>query len=272
MESRKFGEDKASQQTGSQGCSSILQDSSVNPKTLQYQRSTKRLINRYEAMTPEPHSIVMSSVRSSRGLDPPKLVLHPFGGKKGKGNSPIRQSIRNFLSVFKKGKIPGMEKEDTAMLVTSTRSISPGYDILAAELPPEPSGLVAIKPHKLSVLHSGPLLYLSSSSSLPSHFSSPIFPVWTTCTVTLNTDDILITWLTAGGNPSVHTISLTQCTDVRSLSLSQISLDEKALLPSNGDVDGLKVFEILFEGQGKCREVFAASSVQERSRWVSALW
>jgi hypothetical protein len=79
----------------------------------------------------------------------------------------------------------------------------------------------------------------------------------------------VITWLTTHGNPFIHTIRLSNCTDVRSLSSQQLDAEECALLPK-GDTKEPKVFEILFEG--KAREKFAATSVRERAEWVSAIW
>jgi cytochrome oxidase Cu insertion factor (SCO1/SenC/PrrC family) len=79
---------------------------------------------------------------------------------------------------------------------------------------------------------------------------------------------MLITRLSPRGNPSTHIIDLTTCADVCSLALSQISANERALLPDKGA--GLKVFDIQFEGTRK--EMFAATSVQQRAGWVSAIW
>jgi hypothetical protein len=100
--------------------------------------------------------------------------------------------------------------------------------------------------------------------------ASSILPVWTSCNITLHTPHILITWYTIHGNPSTHVLPLDGCTDVRSISLNRLDLDEKALLPTQTDQSEPKVFELLFEGRRK--EKFAASSSQERARWVSAIW
>jgi hypothetical protein len=248
------------------GCRSIPQHTSSMLKGLQHQRSTKQLISRYEAMTPKPLSIAKPYKRSSQGLNPPKTLSSPFQGK-GKGHSPIRHSIRNFLSVFKRGRVVSTEKANSRpdQPVDADRNVSTNSPARLADL-------ATVSSQEPLVLHSGSLLHLSRSSSPQPHAVPHILPVWTTCTAILTATNIRITWLTSRGNPSIQNISLLQCTDVRSLALCQINPDEKALLPANGEsnVEDLKVFEILFEGQRS--ERFAASSVQERAKWVSILW
>jgi hypothetical protein len=117
-----------------------------------------------------------------------------------------------------------------------------------------------------TAIRSGPLLYLSRDLTNP--LASLILPVWTSCTATLHRKHMLITWISSSANPSTYVIDLTNCADVRSLSLNQISANEQALLPNKGA--GMKVFDIQFEGSHK--EKFACASTQERAGWVSAIW
>lgn len=236
--------------------------------TLQHQRSTKLLISRYESMdkgisraAPAGKAPDVAPSRASRKVSTASGGISAW--KKDK--SPIRQSFRNLFSAFKKGK--GVIKD---RVLSSTRyisgDVSPRSSSFAGDpfLAQDTSGS-----ERVSVpLYSGPLLYLSRSTE--SSLTSPILPVWTACTATLEGGSIFITWLTAQGNPSTHIVSLSECADVRSLALSEINPDERALLPVTADSEDLRVFEVLFEG--KAREKFAARSVQERAGWVSAIW
>jgi len=121
----------------------------------------------------------------------------------------------------------------------------------------------------------GVLLYLSQC---PDNLRSSQSPVWLPCTVTLEEDvqSIRISWSDPSSQEegSTHIVSLARCADVRSLVASQ--LEERDLtIPLVGckdeiRVEDFKVFEILFEG--KEREKFAARTVRERARWVSAIW
>lgn len=219
---------------------------------LQRHRSTKLLIDRYESMNRglADHP----SLSSSR----PKQTLSSQSSNK-KDRSPIRQSICNLFSVFKKVNVVGKFKSDQ-----NTSIVDRPEQALYTSASPSVFDFKPLPPVKRKT---GPLLYLARTSHLSS--SLPILPVWTTCTATIETNMILISWLTAHGNPSIYTISLSNCTDVRSLSSQQLDAEERALLPK-GDTKELKVFEILFEG--RTREKFAATSVQERAEWVSAIW
>lgn len=237
--------------------------------TLQHQRSTKLLISRYESMdqgisraAPAGKEPDIAPSRVSR-----KVSTGGISAWK-KDRSPIGQSFRNLFSAFKKGK--GVIKD---RVLSSTRYISgdlsprsssfAGDPFLAQDTP----GSERV-PDKPVPPYSGPLLYLSRSTDSP--MASTMLPVWTACTATLEGGNILITWFTVQGNPSTHIISLSECADVRSLALSEINPDERALLPVTADSEDLRVFEVLFEG--KAREKFAARSVQERAGWVSAIW
>jgi hypothetical protein len=226
-----------------------------SPQNLQRHRSTKLLIDRYESMSGAQPVYSQSSFHGAKalssGLGPSKFSI---SNKKDK--SPIRQSLRNLFSVFKKVNITGKAKAEERTLATYRP------DHVLPILPS--SSVLGFEPMKLA----GPLLYLSRMSQ-PSA-SSPTLPVWTTCTASVETGKIVISWLTTQGNPSIHTIQLSNCTDVRSLSSQQLDAEERALLPREDGTEELKVFEILFEG--KAREKFAATSVHERAEWVSAIW
>jgi hypothetical protein len=248
---------------------------------LQRHRSTKQLINRYEAMeisalpSRSPRTPVRETARTTVAVSPAhvRTSLAFRSGIKNKKTSPMRHSFRNFLSVFTKNK--HSIREETVRAPTTKR-----MDVIHHTTPQTSSddpftvpniitkGLIAekIACNTPTALRSGPLLYLFQCSTNP--LASLILPVWTSCTATLHRKHILITWLSPHGNPFTHVIDLTSCTDVRSLALSQISADEQALLPDKGA--GLKVFDIQFEGNRK--EKFACSSVQDRAGWVSAIW
>lgn len=205
-----------------------------------------------------PSQISRSSSRADHGgplaLPRPTLPSHK------KDKSPLRQSFRNLFSVFKKTNTLGKGKwEDGGPSLSNYRkeSLPIVLDTPGMSAPP------VLRSRSRQMTSS--LLYLSRIPSL----SNSILPVWTTCTVTLESDRIVISWLTPHGNPSTHSIPLSHCSDVRSLSLQQLDHDEAALLPK-GATEDLKLFEILFEG--KAREKFAATSVRERAGWVSAIW
>jgi hypothetical protein len=241
-----------------------IMDARKNSGALQHQRSAKALISRYESMS------------SSRSIRPPPRLLGPpkktrSSSPINKDKSPIRQSFRNLFGVFRKGNALAKDKTSRSTgippIIGSRKS-----NLLPSQLAsPNPvvlpqAGIGKVDDSQPSAKpYSGTLLYLSRVSS-----SSLILPVWTVCTASLQKDHILVKWITAHGNPSYHSISLADCGDVRSLALSQISPDERALLPSKGDPEDLRVFEILFEGRP--REKFAATSAHERAGWVSAIW
>ncbi|KAG1839045.1 hypothetical protein DFJ58DRAFT_813212 [Suillus subalutaceus] len=234
--------------------------------TVQRRQSAKQLIDRYESI---------SRVEPSTARRPPSAArFHGVSLSRSVGKGKRRSlsaSLRNFLSVFqkgRKGKDGDDQEEDIPIVVVDAPSMAQIPSIYTESAPlPHDTGTVVLSAGKVSTLHSGALLYLSMPSSST---TSTILPVWTSCDVTLHTLHIVITWYTIYGNPSTHVLSLDGCTDVRSISLNRLDLDEKALLPTQTDQSEPKVFELLFEGRR--REKFAASSSQERARWVSAIW
>ena len=241
--------------------------------------TTKELIGRYESLSTE-------GVRSGRRKHSPspsvagQHIAEPqIEEKRGKGRSPIRQSFRNLLSVFgKRGKTareaslhvsdlleeseeyrsPGSKYEDASPSVP-TRSLP------TLQVPTE--GAHYLDPAACTTpiaLHSGRLHYLCNPV-LPDGL-----PVWIDCDVTLHSTHLVVTWRSNSGNPSSSLVHLPQCTDVRSLNVTDLDPVEASLLPAGADAGEWKIFELLFEG--RAREKFAVSSVKERAGWVSAVW
>ncbi|CCL99099.1 uncharacterized protein FIBRA_01113 [Fibroporia radiculosa] len=227
----------------------------ASPSGLSRRGTTKELIGRYESITSRSNSVTTAVTTDIT----PKVRpgAYPAIERKEKGRSPIRQSIRNILSVFKKNKSANSCKEQanfgspaytdlgrqrTASSDTRSSSVAPP---LKLNIPKERKdfSLCQTPLGPSHARHSGTLFYLSRPASPIIHS-------------------------TAHGNPSTDIISFKECTDVRSLSISELNLNEQRLLPS--DVGELKVFELLFEGRP--REKFAANSVPARATWVSAIW
>ncbi|KAG2345515.1 hypothetical protein BDR05DRAFT_988614 [Suillus weaverae] len=184
---------------------------------VQRRQSAKQLIDRYESISREEPSTARRPPSAARFLG--VSSSRSFG--KGKRRS-LSASLRNFLSVFqkgRKGKDGDDQEEDVPTVVVDAPSMAqiPSMYTESAPLPHDhDTGTVVLSAGKVSALHSD------------------------------------------------------GCTDVRSISLNRLDLDEKALLPTPTDQSEPKVFELLFEGHR--REKFAASSSQERARWVSAIW
>ncbi|KAG1732227.1 uncharacterized protein EDB91DRAFT_1302770 [Suillus paluster] len=235
--------------------------------TVQRRQSAKQLINRYESISREESSTARGPPSAARFLG-----ASPSSRSHGRGKRrSLSASLRNFLSVFqkgRKGKDADDSEEDVPAVVIDAPSMAhiPSMYTNNAAVTHD-AGAMVLSAGEVSALHSGALLYLSKSSS---PITSPILPVWTSCTVTLHTSHILITWYTVHANPSSHVIPLDGCTDVRSIALNRLDPDEKALLPNSTDKSEPKVFELLFEGRR--REKLTASSSRERARWVSAIW
>lgn len=236
-------------------------------------RTTKDLIGQYESMSsPDQYTRPGVPMIKQSSLAPPED--HDTPEKKGK-RSPIRQSFRNLLSAIgKKGKLV----KDFSNLLGTPESPDDGMhvaDLLAAPTRPTPlqiptsrhvstpSGVACTTP---SSLYTGELLYLDWPTSVGA------LPVWISCNVILHASHMLITWRTSSGNPSTSIITLAECADVRSLTMSDLDAHERELLPDNLGTSDLKPFELRFLGNSKAKEKFAASSVTDRSGWVSAVW
>lgn len=221
--------------------------------SLQHRGSTKQLIGRYESMNNSPPRLGESRfvyAYSGKPLAVPVQRASYVSQKKEK--SPIRRSFRNLFSVFKKA--TGGGKGGT-------------HD----DLPTVPPALSIFKNPSSSRptpgVFSGPLLYLWHPRYLS---EAPISPRWITCTAILENDRITIASTDPQSSPALHSIYLSRCSDVRSLTVQQLDPSENILLQQTKDIDELRVFEILFEG--RAREKFAATSVRERAGWVSAIW
>ncbi|KAJ7287578.1 hypothetical protein C8J57DRAFT_1284332 [Mycena rebaudengoi] len=226
---------------------------SNRPTSLHHQRSTKLLISRFESL---------SSASGSTPIPPVIRPLFPPFQDTKKEKSPIRQSFRNLLAVFKKGSgllahgrsnLKYLEDIQLAQGLPSAKSVS-GEDHFI------PTTAVTT-PH-----YAGSLFYLARSPDTSA--TPPVLPVWSFCTAALEGDTMNLTWPTT---PAARSILLKHCTDVHSLSPDQLDPEERALLPGDlKEIQDIKVFEILFEG--RAREKFATTSVRERARWVSAIW
>ena len=235
--------------------------------------TTKALIGRFEALEE------VASSRGSLGYGfPPadkrssSIRRSPSGERKDKGRLPIRESFRNLLSVFKRSK-PTLKdlpppRHARAPAPSPTKTDDAGLrkpDGLTLQIPQsgraDDDKIVCISPIEAHKGKAGPLLYLSRipGSDLP--------PIWMACNAQLHSTHILVTWDTPQGNPSPRLVPFTACTDVRSLTPSDLDPTERALLPAG---QTWKVFEIIFEG--RAGEKFAANSLTERATWVSAIW
>ncbi|KAJ7346568.1 hypothetical protein DFH08DRAFT_1080588 [Mycena albidolilacea] len=222
--------------------------------SLQHQRSTKLLINRFESLSEHgPASRVSVTPPTKSSLRAPKQLVE---SKKEK--SPIRQSLRNLFAVLKKSsglRVSKHKLEDTKSIQEPTA--------LSGDDP----FVISTKTYPVSQL-AGSLFYLAWSETSPA--SSCVLPVWTFCSAVLEGDTVHLTW---PKTPSTHSVFLKHCTDVRSRTLDELDPEERALLPGDVSKD-LKVFEILFDGRAgkEPGEKFATTSVRERARWVSAIW
>ncbi|KAJ2957775.1 hypothetical protein NUW54_g14574 [Trametes sanguinea] len=95
-----------------------------------------------------------------------------------------------------------------------------------------------ISPISAHTGNQGPLLYLCRTSP-PSHnhnhgeqqAGSDLPPIWMSCLAQLDTTHVLISWQTAQGNPTSRLVPFTACSDVRSLALSELGAEARALLP-----------------------------------------
>jgi hypothetical protein len=239
-------------------------------------RSTKELIKRFESISADnsPTSLSGHATRSTPGRihrGNPTLFTPP--AKVEKKTSPLRQSFRNLLSVFKKGKRLGKEKMEPNGPPSESgppvERVSPGLLKCENELDPftfhgrAPSSRICTSP--TYSLHRGPLLHLS-----PPVPTSSIFPVWVACDATLHGSHILLTSATTQGIQSTIVVSLRSCSDIKSLAPNEIAAEQRALLPSMEDSTDPKVFELSFDGKESQR--FAAPTVKDRAAWVSAIW
>ena len=245
----------------------------------QRRRSTKELIKRFESMSvddspkalPAHHGTRSTPAHTHRadvGLFTPRTQVE-------KKTSPLRQSFRNLLSVFKKGKRFGKEKVEPYIYPKETGRSFP--EERSSKIPPRakhdsdlfsPNGSLGsrICTSPTYSLHTGSLLHLSESTSA----SSPILPVWLPCDAVLHQSHILLTSATTQGIRRTEVVSLRACTDVKSLASGDIGAEQRALLPTIENSAVPKVFELVFDGKDK--QCFAVSTVKDRAAWISAIW
>jgi hypothetical protein len=255
----------------------LLKDNS-GPNDVRRRRSTKELIKRFESMNADNSPRAWSAHVTRNTPVRPRLAgtdLSTPPARAEKKTSPLRQSFRNLLSVFKKGRRFGKEKLESYSVPTAEPSS------LHKQMPSNPSeeerepdpftvdsgGLGSrICTSPTHSLHMGPLLHLSISAS-----SSPsILPVWIACDAVLHGSHVLLTTTTTQGIQSTAVVSLRACTDVKSLAPGEIGAEQTALLPAMENSTDPKVFELVFDGKENRR--FAAPTVKDRAAWVSAVW
>jgi hypothetical protein len=248
-------------------------------KDARRRRSTKELIKRFETMTvdnspkalpaPSTRGTPVRTHRAEVGLFTPRAQVE-------KKTSPLRQSFRNLLSVFKKGKRFGKEKVEPYMIHPKESGLS-FPDEKLSKIPPgakHESDLFAPNSGSLGSrictsptysLHTGPLLHLSQ----PTSASFQILPVWIPCDAVLHQSHILLTSATTQGIRRTDVVSLRACTDVKSLTSGDIGAEQRALLPTMENSAVPKVFELIFDGKETQR--FAVPTVKDRAAWVSAI-
>lgn len=232
----------------------------LNGPTLRRQ-STRQLIHRFESMTGATEMVQVArpsgSTRTSSGSDSRDMHRHflTVAPHKSKRRS-LSNSLRNFMSVFKKKKDKESDDDDHVP-PCHVPELNPEVPmpLPKSQMVSRPSGKeIALSPNRAGgSMVSGSLLYLSRPPSHP--------PVWMSCKVTLYNSRLLITWYTMHDTPSSHIIQLDGFMDVR-------SLNERVSRPENED--DLRSFELSFEGRP--RETFAATSSQDRARWIGAIW
>jgi hypothetical protein len=235
-------------------------------------RSTKELIKRFESISAD--NSPGNGARSTPGrIHRGNFSLFTPPAKVEKKTSPLRQSFRNLLSVFKKGRRLG--KENMESNGAPSESEPPVERVSSGPLKREhdsdpftfggggPSSRICASP--TYSLHRGSLLHLS-----PLTPASPILPVWVTCDAALHGSHILLTTATTQGIQSTVVVSLRACADIKSLAPNEIAAEQKALLPAMENSTDPKVFELFFDG--KESQLFAAPTVKDRAAWVSAIW
>lgn len=73
----------------------------------------------------------------------------------------------------------------------------------------------------------------------------------------------------ASRSPKYPSVSLKECTHVRSLTVAQLEDEERIFPPRNDGTNELKLFELVFRDKEK--EKFTTASVRQRANWVSAI-
>jgi hypothetical protein len=249
----------------------------LNDNDMRRRRSTKELIKRFESMSADncqkprpPHGARGAQGHTYRA----DVGLFTPPSRTERKTSPLRQSFRNLLSVFKKGKRYGKEKVEPYGVPKESEPSFPAKKLPialpAAHSEPDPfnhsSNGSRICTSPTYSLHTGALLHLSP----PTTASSPILPVWIPCDAVLHRSHILLTSATTQGIPRTDVVSLRACTDVKSLAASEIGTEQRAMLPTMENSANPRVFELIFDGKEGQR--FAVPTVKDRAAWVSAIW
>jgi hypothetical protein len=256
----------------------LLKENS-GPNDVRRRRSTKELIRRFESMNADNSPRARSAHGTRNTPVRPRLAatdLPTPPARVEKKTSPLRQSFRNLLSVFKKGRRFGKEKlESYTVPIAEPSSLHKHMPSNPTEKEREPDPFTVdngglgsrICTSPTHSLHMGPLLHLSIPASSS---SSSILPVWVACDAVLHGSHVLLTTTTTQGIQSTAVVSLRACMDVRSLAPGEIGAEQRALLPAMENSTDPKVFELVFDEKENRR--FAAPTVKDRAAWVSAIW
>jgi len=230
-----------------------FEDQFASSDGLYRHRSTKELIGRFEALAE-------ASTSSLNQIAPnPRTSLHVPPAKAEKKSSPLRLSIRNIISVFKKGQKPVKERDDL-----------PSFDVPPGSEEPENHSANAPSRSKLCAsptyaIRSGVVLYLQRPEA-----GSHILSVWSECECTLHSTHLLLSHKSSTGVPSTKVLSLGSCTSVHSVPLRSLPAEEQGLMPTMDGAWSPNVFDVVFNG--KPMERFAVATAKERSGWVSDIW
>lgn len=281
--------------------------------------SAKRLISQYEKLSTPPAGALPSGteglmkVKSTRN----RQYVHDYRAGSGnlplpglssghikKEKSPIRQSLRNLLSVFKKGAggltkkkgedefsevfhghgnaIGTLQKRRKGALITDDKISG----LLSLSLKQAKKMSSASKPTTGSLLYltriipPGELDICTKTVPYPMvrNSTSTTCLAWSSCDVNLDVTSqrLHLSSFTAEFQFVIHEINLSGCTDIRSLGTSHLTEEELKLLDEasvrlGSELETLKLFEMSFN-DGRSKERFAAKSVKERAGWISAIW
>lgn len=208
-------------------------------------RSIKALVQRFEELD-------MSESAPSRPPDDAPGLYAPFF-KQARKTSPLRQSIRNFVSVFKKSRRDKDDPVATAYAVVEDHPM-PNKD---------PGSSFCASPPSSGFIYSGTVLHLSRPDG-----TSTILPVWAQYHAELHAKHMLLSSLTAHGLPVSEVMSISDCHDVYSISSRELDTEEQALMPALGSCGSPVVFDLVFDGK---IERFAVETARERAAWVSSI-
>ncbi|KAL1680319.1 hypothetical protein EV122DRAFT_288813 [Schizophyllum commune] len=207
-----------------------MHDAEDPPYSLRRQDSTSatRIIDRFEAAH-NPTTRSLNDRSSLQTPDKPARSTFMENYKLKKDKSPLRRSFQNFMSVLKKSpaafkkKLADDSPEIAAPVVDQILSQST-YPVPAS--PPQPE-----IPSFGYARHAGQLLYLCHAENE----CRDVFPVWTSCSVSLEGSALLATWYTTMGNPFTQVIDLSCCTDVCALTIDQLEPALQDMLPNCDD-------------------------------------